>query len=735
MPETRIGEYRLTSGTTAVPFWRLVPGTDVTALLLSALFAQVAPSDPATFNTLTLPPRFGIFDIVIRMSEPAVEAALTDAQSVDLLVTNLTGAPAATPMPMWEDGSGTTDHRVANISFAVRIPLGQPHFEGTLFLTATKAGTASVKTVRLPLRVGEWQRAADLFVFFIATAAAEIPRQPYCWIKVPTTQWVGAPTVPLPGADVDVKMLRDNSRARLRRNRRVLLRTDPAGLAAFPHRSGGRNVVGVPIDWPLILTATLANHVPRAHLARLASGDIDHNQSPHELSRIHMIPVASAATLLLTKTVLIDPGHAVVYGYVRNRRSQEWFVAHRIGMRVREILRTRFTIPEANIFMTRTAGIGLIAPGDVTRQDAPERGARDFVFDPGGRRLRIARAVGLHDLSDLVLTGDDDTPANVPVADRDRLIGTNATTVGAIVGRIQGGLPAGQRVQPSSVRWHAATSRYVCRIERHPPVAGLDPIVDDDRAVAITTADWFTLDAAMIAHLADRTVRWSLEEELGSGPGADAATGRPSFRTAMKAAMQAENAGDYMRRMIVAEFDLEEPYAAGTVPPTSYRGKESMGWHVTPRRAYINRKDCDVAVTIHENADGAGAPGGTAMLVGQAPPATQVRAAKLFMKYADPFDKGLQQGGVVENDAGMLQGGNTRRAKHAYYELDFMTSTIADNPEVRAADPARYQYEAMVENAFIDGAAEQIVAAIVEFLLDAQADIDTVEHNGSLPTW
>ena len=93
---------------------------------------QVAPNDPATWNTLTLLPRFGIFDIVVRMSEPVVESPLTDAQSVDLLVTSLAGPPVAAAMPMWEDGSGTLEHRVANFSFAVLLAQGIQHFDGTL---------------------------------------------------------------------------------------------------------------------------------------------------------------------------------------------------------------------------------------------------------------------------------------------------------------------------------------------------------------------------------------------------------------------------------------------------------------------------------------------------------------------------------------------------------------------------------------------------------------------------
>ncbi|MGD2063329.1 MAG: hypothetical protein PVF51_07090 [Nitrospirota bacterium] len=741
MPETRIGEYRVRSGNADAPFWRIAPGTEPLTLFWNTYSTQIALTDPTAWNTVTMPPPFGLFDIVVRMSEPVVERSLTDAQSVGLLTTTLSGQPANTPMPMWEGGSGTVDNRVANISFAVRIPRGQQHFEGTLVLTAENAGVANAgtKTVRLPLRVGRFERVANLFVQFVATPRRRKPGERYCWIQVPVVDWVGGagPPAPLEGAEVVAKILRDNYRRGFNgRNRRVALRSDSGGLAAFRHSDTERTVLGFPTGWPLIFTATQNRHVSRAHLVRLEQADIDHNQNPHRVSAIQAIAVAVASVHMASKTILVDPGHGVVYGFASQRRSQEWFVAHRIGTRVREILRTRFAVPAANLFMTRTAGFGLIDPGELNRNDAPERGAQRFVFEIAGRRLRIRQAaLGLQDLSDLVLTGNDDRPANITEADRNRLITSNAVAVAAIITRIENNLPAGQRVRPGSVHWDTATNRYVCVIERHPPVAGHNAIVDAARNVAITTHDWFILDAAMLENLADRTARWSSERELGSGPGANAATGRPAFRTAVQAAMTAEHARRYIREKIIAELDLEEPYLAGAAIPNQYRNKETMGWHYRVRRDYINRKNCDVALTIHENAGGL-TSAGMAMLVGRNPPNDQMRAAKLFMKYVDPFDQGLRRGGIVESGAGQLSAHNARRAKHVYFELEFMTSTILDNPGVRAADDSRYQYQAMVESAFIDRVAEQIVAGVVEFLLEPQGDIATISYDlSNLPTW
>jgi hypothetical protein len=370
----------------------------------------------------------------------------------------------------------------------------------------------------------------------------------------------------------------------------------------------------------------------------------------------------------------------------------------------------------------------------MNRGTAPERGARRFVFDFAGRRLRTRQnALGLDDLSDLVLTGDDDTPTNITEGNRNRLININNATVTAILARMR--LPAGQRVQTGSARWHTTRNDYVCTIERHPPVAGQSPIVDNARHIPISTNDWFTVDAAMLDNLARRTARWSIARELGSGAAADAATGRPAFRTAAQAAMRSHNAEDYMRRKIIAELGVEEPYAAGTAVPNQYRNKETMGWHWRVKRDYINRKSCDIAVSIHENADGLNSVG-MAMLVGQNPPNDQMRVAKLFMKYTDPFNQGYRRGGIVTNAAGQLTAQNTRRGNHAYFELEFMTSTIIENPGVRRANTSRYQYQEMVENNFINETAEQIVAGIIEFLVDPQSDIDNVRYDLSpLSTW
>src|SRR5262249_39009361 len=210
-------------------------------------------------------------------------------------------------------------------------------------------------------------------------------------------------------------------------------------------------------------------------------------------------------------------------------------------------------------------------------------------------------------------------------------------------------------------------------------------------------------------------------------PAGDAGTGRPPFTTAEADTLRQENAVEYMRSEILAELHLEEPYVAGAENHHQYKGKESMGWNVDPRREYINRKACDTALSIHENTNPSVPARGMGMIVGDPPLPIQVRAAKLFMKYVDPFDQGLHQGGVVKKSGvGQVGPQNMMRGQHVYFELEFQTSTILYNPEVCPAEPTHYQYEKMVERAFVETVAKQIAAGVVEFLLDQQSDIDDV---------
>ncbi|HEY0990712.1 MAG TPA: hypothetical protein VGD80_26850 [Kofleriaceae bacterium] len=55
----------------------------------------------------------------------------------------------------------------------------------------------------------------------------------------------------------------------------------------------------------------------------------------------------------------------------------------------------------------------------------------------------------------------------------------------------------------------------------------------------------------------------------------------------------------------------------------------------------------------------------------------------------------------------------------------------------RVSDAAanRYQIQDMIAGGFIATLADQIVAGVVETLLDRQGNLDTITLNGGLPLW
>jgi hypothetical protein len=65
------------------------------------------------------------------------------------------------------------------------------------------------------------------------------------------------------------------------------------------------------------------------------------------------------------------------------------------------------------------------------------------------------------------------------------------------------------------------------------------------------------------------------------------------------------------------------------------------------------------------------------------------------------------------------------RDKYAYLELEFMDT--AD-----PADATKYQYHSMVQDAFIERVARQVVCATVETLLGRQVDLDSI-HLSTAP--
>ena len=203
------------------------------------------------------------------------------------------------------------------------------------------------------------------------------------------------------------------------------------------------------------------------------------------------------------------------------------------------------------------------------------------------------------------------------------------------------------------------------------------------------------------------------------------------FVTRATEAMKASDALSYMKERIRAEMDIGKG-----IPKLE---KLLGGWSPTSRMIYFGKGPaCDFYITLHENAGGG--IGGCVLIQRKdaegAPPDQQVRHGKIWLKYLDPFDQGLRQGGLAPeafkkdgtlNKAGMLRSGNPILQKFVYFELEFMDT---DSP----ADPDVLQYAQMTQEDYYATVSQQIVAGLVETLLDKQemGAFDKVIYRGQI---
>jgi N-acetylmuramoyl-L-alanine amidase len=695
------GSYNLRAGNNAARFWPLAPGTTVVA----------ATPPPPPGGAI----RFAVVDVLIRVT---ADPRLLNAVPVPNLLAQV-AAPAPTQsMPLVPNANGDS-----RICFGVPIAAGAAHFSGTLRLQIQRGpAPATTIDIDLPIRVAAGATVNNLVIFAVVQPGFS---HRYAWLQL-QAQRHAPPNAAIAGADVELKVLRDASSPESRGlNRRIALNTDANGFIA----TGGRNVIGVPIGWPLLLKATAAGFARRGHLVRLEVAQISNNLTPHvPATTIRMLP---ANANLAGRRIMLDAGHGVVYGHSA-RRSQEWFVNHRIIDRVAELLQNNHFVNAANIVRTRSAGFGLIEPGQVNAPGAPERGANRFAFDLARRRVRIAaNAQTLATLSDLVLTthaGAANAGQPVAPADRTRLLAINGATVAAIRDRLNLGLAPARRVRAGSVRWDAGGGRYVFTRET---VGGVKV---DDRPFPTTTADWWDVDDAMMDILIDRSARWSLRREIGSIEAQFEIPGH-DFIAAARTAMEGAGALAYMRNKVRFYLPpVPAPVAPGApaAPAHPWSVGGIMGWTPTRRRQFFNTEPlCHLYISVHANA-GAGIGGKSlvsrALAAPNAPHDDQIRLAKIALKYLDPFDQGVHGGGISREEPGnataLLQGGNTRRDRYLYLETEFMDARNPNNLN-------QYRYEQMVEQVYIDRVGDQIVAAALEILLAPQGELDDVRLNNT----
>jgi hypothetical protein len=723
-----IGRYSLRKAGAAEKFWALDPSRakDAVGVLVGA---EVTPTIwGADFSTLKMPPQFGVFDIVISVSDDYAELTKEELKGEALADRYnsifISGKPAKKEMPLPVDAG-----REARIAFAVLVPDGESEWEGELTLEATLAAGGK-KAITLKLKVEARQVVDDLWIFFIPNKPASYPKKAHAWCKV---RVVDTAEQPLGGVAAKVKVLRNNVGGEYKHiNRRAALASADDGFLAS---HGLRKVLGLPIDYPLIFNLVKDGCVDRGHMLKIAEAEARHNLDPlvepPERLRIPMLMVEDVD--LSASSLLIDPGHGVVYDD-SNRRSQEWFAASKLGDEIARILGDRFRLPAGNVYWTRTAGFGLISAHDLARKSAPEDGADRFgisLLDPADRRIHvkahasIAADDRLKALSDLLSTPLDaaDAPQAVAEADRHALLHDNLETVEAAVRRRVIAHHGRWRVKPESFAWNAehgrctydiqrrvgrrwddagtgaagwsaAEGNYVLSFEIEHPLPAETALAAALPRLRLLPADTFHVTDAMMRRLEDRSARWSLKSEIG---------GDEAFQAAARASMQAAGALDYMKSKM--QWSNDRP----TGDPLLEHGPK--GWNVSRRKAYFVSAGTDFIISIHKNGNNAGSQqiGYAACIAASSPPEDARRIARTFVKYMDPFDQGVTQGGVMPHASAGLVVAGAHRTKYVYFELEFMDTHLPGG--------VRYQYDAMLSAAYLSRVAEQAVAGLVEWLL------------------
>lgn len=692
----QVGDYEVLIGGSPVAFWPLDPEV---ALSKSRPPIIAAPTAAGGANTVVIP-AYGVFDILIRTTEGVVVTMIAPPA----LANGPGGKATLKKAAMVQKSDGTIHIRFATDHTKVA---SGASWAGSLRLTAkAKLGTGAATACKteVKLSVPRLGTVSDLFVCFVAHGR---PKK-NAWIESSVETAAGAA---ISGATVEVKVLRDNG-AFSDVNRRIPLATDAGDLVGVK----GRPVLAVPVAWPLIFTLKQSGHVTRGHMINVKESEASRdNQSPLDVGPMHLNPTTTSR--LTNRKFVLDAGHGIIYALAKARRCQEWYVAHRLADRIAEILQSEHGVKPADISFSRSAGFGLIEPGQVHAGGAPEAGEKKYQLDLPAKKIAIKQAaVGLSDLAALLLTeheGDKDAPVALTAGDHAAFLTRYHTTIDEIVRRLDTKLAAThERVVAGSVHWDEKTRHYVYQKEKQDKAGVWQPETGALPVLPVTTSDWFTLDAAALNVLADRSARWSLAAEIGGGP---------PFRAAARAAMLADGALDYFRDKILRYLNVTAPHP--------YLSAGPKAWGPTERVNYLNSAGAaaDMVLTLHENAGGG--KGGMVLVSHKpgldAPPKDQVRIGKTFVKYLDGFDLGVRQGGVAKdlaaNPAQMLYHGTTIRAKYAYFESEFMDGKDPD-------DPTRFTYERMVDGDFVETVARQIVCGVAEWLLDPQASFDPVKY-------
>ena len=153
----------------------------------------------------------------------------------------------------------------------------------------------------------------------------------------------------------------------------------------------------------------------------------------------------------------------------------------------------------------------------------------------------------------------------------------------------------------------------------------------------------------MLRVLADRSARWSYRCEIGSGPAADAGTNRPAFAQAVRDSM-GTGARNYMRDRILKYLNVTAPHP--------YLDHGIKGWSPNHRLTFFNDMVAHLSLTFfarecrgwkRNRRRGFGV---TVVGAANTPPDEQITLGKIFMKYIDPFDRGVRGEAVTKEEPG-----------------------------------------------------------------------------------
>jgi N-acetylmuramoyl-L-alanine amidase len=465
--------YRVT-GTKDNKFWPLDPGHVLGDADSKAFDAFAVPSTTVAkdFVTLVAPPNYGIFDIVIQFSKDSLKPKWVEVEKFreEMRREPLSGTGSADKMYVV-----VNDEQRARIRFAVHLPKGKDTFKGKVLLEAETVDGDTVKAeLKLELNAKQSKKLEDMFVFFVphmpSNAPDQLPGLQYEWCKLRATDKSGSV---IEGATVAVKLLRDNLDGGFEDiNRRTNLLSQADGFLGY---SAERLVLGMPKDWPLIFRSEMSGYVPRGHLFKIEKKETSTNLTPlysdpakTKSNRMQIRMTNTADVNLKGKLIVIDPGHGVMYADRTQAKSQEWLVVHRIADEVADAL----TSYSASVRFARTAGFEAIAPSHTRRADGPEEARKRYLieFDTNRWRIKIQNAspepvnMRLRRLSD-VLLDDHSSPPKIE-GRRSDLIQKNSATVEQAITRQVDDLKVHLRVEPKSMSWSVADSRFTFRVQR-----------------------------------------------------------------------------------------------------------------------------------------------------------------------------------------------------------------------------------------------------------------------------